>query len=233
MKKCLAIFLSFIFFVAFSACTKGVESCPAADSVHGTETSSSEEEASDKVITSDMLSQSVYAALQADWDEWNAKDDMQKAISSRMPGHIYWSFDTWKECEEFLGFELFNPLEDSEFEKGTYVGMPEGFNDASRFYVSVYGTKEGEVEWIMVDSGYRDGDNRITVNAHIYPDVPQKDIGEQMITEDSGERYVATSKTVVLGPVVYGIRVIGDAEEWDAVRATLKKVLPYFEEKEQ
>ena len=232
MKKCLAIFLSFIFFVAFSACTKGVESCPATDPVPGAETVSSKE-TSDNIITSDMLSQTVYAVLQADWDEWNAKDDMQKAISSRMPGHIYRSFDTWAECEEFLGFELFNPLEDSEFDKGSYVGMPEGFNDASRFYVSFGGTREGKVEWISVDSGYRDGDIRITVNAHIYPDVPQKDIGEQMITEDSGERYVATSKTVVQGPVVYGIRVIGDAGEWDAVRATLKKVLPYFEEKEQ
>ena len=231
MKRILLVSISMFFLMILSAC-KGVEFYPAADPVPGAETVSSEE-TPDNMITSDMLSQTVYAVLQADWDEWNAKDDMQKAISSRMPGHIYWSFDTWTECEEFLGFELFNPLEDSEFDKGSYVGMPEGFNDASRFYVSFGGTKEGKVEWISVDSGYRDGDIRITVNAHIYPDVPQKDIGEQMITEDSGERYVATSKTVVLGPVVYGIRVIGDAGEWDAVRATLKKVLPYFEEKEQ
>lgn len=217
--------------MALSGC-KGVESCPAADPTLGAESSSSEEENSDNMITSSMISQSIYAALQADWDVWSAKDDMQKMLSSHLPGHIYMSFDTWAECEEFLGFELFNPLEDSEFEKGTFVGMPEGFNDASRFYVSVCGTKEGEVEWIFVDSGYRDGNVRITVNAHIYPDTPQKNIGEQMITEDSGERYVATSKTVVLGPVCYNIRVIGETNQWEEVRATLKKVLPYFEEKE-
>jgi len=232
MKRFLLVAISLFFLAALSGC-KGVESCPGLEPTRGAEASSSGEENSGNRITSDMLSQSIFAALQADWDVWDAKDDMEKAISSRMPGHINKGFDTWAECEEFLGFELFNPLENSEFEKGSYVGMQEGFNGASRFYVSVSGTKEGEVEWIMVDSGYRDGDIRITVNAHIYPDVPQKDIGEQMITEDSGERYVATSKTVVLGPVVYGIRVIGDAGEWDAVRATLKKVLPYFEEKEQ
>lgn len=232
MKRFLLVAISLFFLAALSGC-KGVESCPGLESTCGAEASSSGEENSGNMITSDMLSQSIYAALQADWDVWDAKDDMEKALSSRMPGHIYKGLDTWAECEKFLGFELFNPLENSEFEKGSYVGMQEGFYGASRFYVSVSGTKEGEVEWIMVDSGYRDGDIRITVNAHIYPDAPQKDIGEQVVTEDSGERYVATSKTVVLGPVVYGIRVIGDAGEWDAVRSTLKKVLPYFEEKEQ
>lgn len=215
MKKFLLIFLSLILIASLSGCIKGVESCPAA---------------SDNMITSDMLSQNVYDALQADWDEWNAKDEMERMLSSHMPGNIYREFDTWVECEEFLGFELFNPLEAGEFEKGTFVGMPEGFHDASRFYVSVYGTKEGTVEWIFVDSGYRDGDVRITVSAHIYPDAPQKNIGEQMITEDSGEQYVATSKTVVLGPVVYNIRVIGEENQWKEVRATLKKVLPYFED---
>jgi len=230
MKRFLLLSMSMFFLAALSGCAKGVESCPAADPTLGAESSSSEEDNSDTRITSDMLSQSIYAALQSDWDAWNAKDDMQKAISSRMPGHIYKSFDTWAECEEFLGFELFNPLENSEFEKGSYVGMPEGFNDASRFYVSFGGTKEGAVEWIFVDSGYRDGDIRITVNAHIYPDTPQKNIGEQMISEDSGEHYVATSKTVVLGPVIYNIRVIGEENQWKEVRETLAKVLPYFEE---
>ena len=225
------IIFCMICIVMLSAC-KGSKSCPPADQAFGRELSSSEEENADNMITSDMLSQSVYAALQADWDAWNAKSEMERMISSRMPGHIYVRFDTWAECEEFLGFELLNPLEDSAFEKGTFGGMPVGFNESSRFYVSFGGTKEGEVQWISVDSGYRDGEIRITVNAHIYPDVPQKNIGEQMITEDSGERYVATSKTVALGPVVYNIRVIGEENRWKEVRETLKKVLPYFENRE-
>lgn len=223
MKRFLMVVLSIIFIAGFSGCAKGVESCPAADPAPGTAVS-------DNIISSDRISRSVYDALQADWDAWNAKSEMEQMISSRMPGHIYMSFDTWAECEEFLGFEVFNPLEDSEFEKGSYVGMPAGFNDASRFYVSVCGTKEGEVDWIFVDSGYRDGDVRITVNAHIYPDTPQENIGEQMITEDSGESYVATSKTVMLGPVCYNIRVIGAENQWKEVRETISKVLPYFEE---
>ena len=215
MKQRIFLIFFIIWMVVFCGCTKGVESCPAA---------------SDNMITSDMLSQNVYAALQADWDAWNAKSEMEQMISSRMPGHIYKSFDTWAECEEFLGFEVFNPLEDSEFEKGSYVGMPEGFNDASRFYVSFGGTKEGKVEWISVDSGYRDGDIRITVSMGIRPDKPLEIKGEPMITEDSGERYVATSKVVAIGPVSYNIRVVGEENRWKEVRETLSKVLPYFED---
>lgn len=229
MKKYLAIFVSLVLVAALSGC-RGEKSC--GDTIGAEQSNAGESvgEASDNVITSDMLSQSIYDALQAEWSAWNAKDEMQKMISSHLPGHIYKGFNTWAECEAFLGFELSNPLEDSEFEKGSYVGMPEGSNGASRFYVSVYGTNEGEVEWIFVDSGYLDGDVRITVNAHIYPDKPLETVGEQMITEDSGENYVAASKTVVLGPVTYNIRVIGEPNQWEEVRATLKKVLPYFEE---
>lgn len=83
---------------------------------------------------------------------------MQKLISSHLPGICYKRFDDWAECEKFLGFEVFNPL------------------------------------------------------------------------EDSGEQYVATEALLARGPITYNIRVIGDKNEWDAVRATLEKVLPYFME---
>ena len=231
MKRVLTVFLYFVLVAALSGC-RGEKACGDTIGAEQSGTGENAGEASDGMITSDMLSQSIYDALQADWDAWNAKDDMQKALSSRMPGHIYKGFDTWAECEKFLGFELSNPLEDSEFEKGSYVGMPEGSKGASRFYISVCGTQEGEAEWIFVDSGYLDGEVRITVNTHIYPDKPQETAGEQMIAEDSGENYVAASKTVVLGPVIYNIRVIGEPNQWKEVRETLSKVLPYFESEE-
>jgi len=177
-----------------------------------------------------MLSQSIYTALEKEWSAWNAKDEMQKLVSSHLPGICYRQFDTWTECEDFLGFEVFNPLEDSEFEKASYIGMPLKFNDASRFYVNFYGPDADKVEWLDVQSGYRDGEVRINVNAQISPDVAKKDSEPQepLITEDSGEQYVATEALLTLGPVTYNIRVIGGKGEWDAVRKTLEKVLPYF-----
>ena len=237
MKKYCILIVILTFIVCLIGCAKGVESCPSAESLSGAaapdEAENSIEDSSQNIISSDMLGQGIYDALEAEWTAWNAKDDFQKAISSHMPGYVYKKFDTWAECEEFLGFELFHPLENSEFEKGSYVGMPEGFNEASRFYVSFYGTEDGKVERISVESGYRDGDIRITVRASVRPDEPLELAGEQMITEDSGEHYVAASKLMVIGPVTYNIRVIGEANQWDEVRATLQKVLPYFTESEE
>ena len=186
---------------------------------------------SDNMISSKMLSHDIYDALQAEWSAWNAKDDFQKAVSSKMPGHVYKQFNTWAECEKFVGFELFNPLENSEFEKGSYVGMPVGFNDASRFYVSFYGESPENVNWIHVESGYRDGDVRITVNTQIFPDTPKEnlDMQESVITADSGERYVAMEAVLVHESLTYNIRVIGSSNQWEKVRETMKKVLPYFD----
>lgn len=188
-------------------------------------------ESSQNMIFSDMFSQSIYAALQAEWSAWNTKDDMQKAVSSHLPGHIYKQFDTWAECEEFVGTPIFNPLEDSEFEKGSYVGMPEGANDASRFYISLYGESPEKVNWIHVQSGYRDKEVGITINAKVFPYVATEttDAEEPLITEDSGERYVAAEALFVRESVTYTIRAVGGKGEWNAVRKTLSKVLPYFD----
>lgn len=231
MKRFLFLILSMICVVSLLGCTKGVESCPNAKTMPRAE-AAKKEETSTEIISSDMLGQGVYDALRADWDAWNAKDDLQKALSSHMPGHCYMQFEDWTECEAFVGFELFNPLEESEFEKGTFVGMPEGFNEAPRFYVSFYGTTEGQVEWIHVESGYRDGDIRITVDARISVDTPKENMdgAEPLITEDSGERYVATTAVLVRGPITYHVRVIGETNKWEEVRATLDKVLPCFTE---
>lgn len=228
--KNLIVFLSFILIISLAGCVKGVESCPAAETTPGAETIQEEDAAN--LISSAQLSPAVYDALRAEWSAWNAKDEMQKLVSSHLPGNIYKQFETWAECETFLGFELFNPLENSEFEKGSYVGMPLGANGASRFYVNLYGSNEGQVQWIYVQSGYRDGEIRIDVNAQIFPDVVKGNVDNQepLITEDSGERYVATEALLARGPVTYSIRVIGGKGEWDAVRATLEKVLPYFME---
>ena len=189
------------------------------------------EEVSSEMISSDELGSGIYNALEKEWAAWNEKSEEQKMFSSHLPGHCYRQFDDWTECEEFLGFCIPNPLESSEWlEKGTYVGMPLGFADASRFYVSFYGTQEGQIEWIHVDSGYRDGEIRVTVNAQVEVDKPAEtaDAVEPLITEDSGERYVARETLVVQGPVTYSIRVIGEPGMLSKVQETMEKVLPYF-----
>lgn len=228
MKRLLILIFLLLGTTGFSCCAKGVESCPEAESTPKADEPAGEE-ASENMISSDLLSQEVYDVLRAEWDAWNAKSKEEKMFSSHMPGYCYAQFETWEECEAFLGFEVWNPLEDSEFEKGSYVGMPVGYNEAPRFYVSFYGTEDYKIDRIHVESGYRDGDVRITVNADVRLDVQEEgQLKEPAITEDSGEQYVATTALWMEGPITYSIRVIGEPIRQTQVRETLEKVLPYF-----
>ena len=187
-------------------------------------------------ISSDMLSQDIFDTLREEWDAWEAKDEFQRMVSSHIPGLCYKGFETLAECEEFLGFSISNPLEDSDWlEKGTYVGMPIGYEDASRFYVNFYGTMDGIVEWIRLESGYRVGEIRITMDTQIEIDAATESVEdiEPLITEDSGEQYVASTAVLVQGAKTYSIRVIGKPGMRSEVQKILDQVLACFERKEQ
>lgn len=232
MKKIRMVILGVLVMVALPGCSDKISGATEGLKV----TEAAKEGVSLKIITSDMLGQGIYEALEKEWAAWDAKDEMQKLISSHMPGFCYKSFGTWEECEAFLGFDVFNPLEESDWpEKATYVGMPEGYNDAPRFHVSFYGTRDDKVEWISVESGYRSGEIRITVNAQVVVDSPVENSvdNEPIITEDSGERYVASTAVLPHGPITYNIRVIGEPGMQNGVRKTLEQVLPCFEDSEE
>ena len=122
-------------------------------------------------ISAEMLAQDVYDALQEEWDSYDSLSPGQKMLSSHLPGAFYEDFSDWVACEEFLGMSIPNPLEEAAWlAHGTYVGMPEGFQDAPNVRVSLYGTREGHVEWLSVESGYLDGEIRVTLDAMLYSD---------------------------------------------------------------
>lgn len=200
-------------------------------------------------ISSDMLAQGVYDTLQNEWTSFDALSREQKMLSSHIPGTCQKDFDEWVECEEFIGFSILNPLESSSWlEKGTYVGMPVGFNDAPRVQASWYGTRDGHVEWISIQSGYRDGQIRIVLDAKLYGDPPEekssdsgwstelerldylanKDGNSPLITEDIGELYVASTAYIAQGHVLYSIRVIGEPDKQNEVQETLEQILTLF-----
>ncbi len=184
-----------------------------------------------EIISSELLGQGIYEALQEEWDAWDALSEEQKRFSSHMPGYCYIGFDDWTECEEFLGFHVFNPLENNSWlEKGSYVGMPTGYRETPRFNVSFYGTSEGQIQWIHVDSGYRSGEIRITVNAQVFIDsLPEESENEEpLITKDSGERYTASTAVLTRGPITYSIRVIGEPGMQETVTEMLEEVLSEF-----
>lgn len=202
------------------------------------------------LISADMLAQDIYDMLQEEWDSYDSLNTEQRMLYSCLPGNCYADFSDWAACEEFLGMSVPNPLEETAWlEHGTYVGMPEGFQDAPNVQVSLYGTREGHVEWLSVQSGYRDGEVRITLEAMLYSDPAEEkstdsgwsvelvrqfylaNVGDDpvLITEDSGERYVSYTACLAQGHVLYRISVIGMPDLQDHVQETLENVLSEFE----
>ena len=198
----------------------------------------------------DGFSQELHQATQEDWLSFQALSKEEQLASSKMPGSCSREFDDWAEVEKFVGISIPNPLEGLEtLEKGCWAGTPVGYNGASRFYVTWYGTQDGHVQWLQIDSGYRRGDVRVCVNAALYSDPPggsdleaassigqrrllylsQCPNGETVITEDSGEEYEACTGTLARSSVLYSIRVIGQRGTADALLELLNELLPYFE----
>ena len=197
-----------------------------------------------------MLAQDVYDALQEEWDSYDSLSTEQKMLSSHLPGAFYEGFSDWTACEEFLGMSVPNPLEETAWlDHGTYVGMPEGFQDAPNVRVSLYGTREGHVEWLSVESGYRDNEIRVTMDAMLYGNpaegistdsgwsvelerqsyIANVDDDPVLITADSGEQYVSHTAYLVQGHVLYRVSVIGDLNLQEHVQETLENVLSEFE----
>lgn len=203
-----------------------------------------------ELISADMLAQTVYDALQEEWDSYNDLSTEHRMLFSRIPGTCYEDFSDWEACEEFLGMPVPNPLEDAAWlEQGTYAGMPEGFLDAPHVKASLYGTREGHVEWLSIQSGYRAREIRITLESMLYSDPAEEkspdsgwsvELARQfyltnvnddsaVITEDSGEQFVSRTAYLVQGHVLYRARVTGTPDQEGHIQETLEIVLSEFE----
>ena len=176
----------------------------------------------------EALAQGVRDALQEDWAAFDALSEEQKLASSHTPGYCLQDFEDWADCEAFLGLTLPNPLEGrAELEAATCVGMPEGYMDAPHVQASWYGTQDGEVEWLSVQSGYRLGQLRVILTAVLSADPA----GEQPLTEtDSGDRYTAATAGLTQGAIQYTLRVIGEPAMETEVQTALEKLLTCFDE---
>lgn len=200
-------------------------------------------------FSDDMLSQEVYDALAQEWEAYDQLSEEGRLLSSHIPGSCDADFEDWASCEEFLGLSIPNPLEDSDWlEKGTYVGMPEGFREAPRIRASWYGSWNGHVEWLSVQSGYQSGALRITLDAMLYGDSPigkpadsgwsvelarQSYLADQtgdapLIVKEEGEQYVSLTAYFVQGYALYRLDVIGTPDVQGELQETLERALEYF-----
>lgn len=97
-------------------------------------------------------------------------------LMSTMPGYWFGTFDSWTECEDFVGFPLRNPLEEAELlEMANYAAIPrdaETLDENRRRHcaVTLNGSATGELQSVQVDAGYLMGEIRIQMSVYLYPE---------------------------------------------------------------
>ena len=174
------------------------------------------------------FSPELQQALLDDWIAYESMSARQKLLSSTTPGSCAREFDDWTAVEQFVGMTIPNPLDGLDsLENGNWAAAPEGYNGASRYFITWYGTRDGTVQWVQIQSGYRRGELRVTVTAKIKP---ESHFSDPIITADSGAEYEARTAELTRGCVQYTIRVMGDPGTGDALTALLEELLPYYEE---
>ena len=84
-------------------------------------------------IPAEGFSQGVYDALEENWTAWEAVDELERMLSSTLPGHCAQEFDSWAQCADFLGPSIPDPAADCGWlEEATYADMPLEASDAPR-----------------------------------------------------------------------------------------------------
>lgn len=105
--------------------------------------------------------------------EWKTFDSMtreQQLVSSKLWGVVGIQTDTWNECEEAIGFTVYNPLESLNWlNKTGYFGMestdPSTLAKHVQATVNAAQTTGRKLSEINVTAGYNTGSVRVTLRA--------------------------------------------------------------------
>ena len=202
-----------------------------------TEMISGEKESSYRVEallpTTDLSSvgQPLADKISQEWDEFDSMTKEQQRTSSKLWGVVDIQTDTWEDCEEAIGFTLYNTLETLDWlSKTGYFGMESVDSHAPTAHVQVTANasqtadrKPGEVSAI---AGYKDDDVRITLAATVSSSTESFTTGSVYTGYATYEQNTVTtgSGTTVLIVTVNGTNNIGyyDGDYFDSTAYWVK-----------
>ena len=124
------------------------------------------------VIPLENFSDEVASAI----EDISQKTAEQAPYLSSSPGYWFRTFDSWADCEDFVGFPLENPLEETRLlETANYFAIPldaETLDEESQRHcaVALYGNPKGKLQYVTVDTGYLMGPIRIQMTVSLYPE---------------------------------------------------------------
>ena len=197
----------------------------------------------------------LYRGLAENWEEWNAKDRMEKALSSTIPGHCRYNTDTWAACEEVIGFAFDNPLESCDWlEIADYMGIsldtPVSIGERKHTEITWHGSSGEDIFEVHVTSGYRYGEMRVTLKITVDRDeeglyetgsywnenvifeiedytMKNKNTA-QLVTVLGAQRYTATHAYFVQDGMLYSMQVTGGLGQEKELRAAMERILNEF-----
>lgn len=183
--------------------------------------------------TTDLSSvgQPLADKISQEWDEFDSMTKEQQRTSSKLWGVVDIQTDTGDDCEEAIGFALYNPLETLDWlSKTGYFGMESVDSHAPTAHVQVTANtaqtadrKPGEVSAI---AGYKDDDVRITLAATVSSSTESFSTGSVYTGYATYEQNTVTtgSGTTVLIVTVNGTNNIGyyDGDYFDSTAYWVK-----------
>lgn len=169
--------------------------------------------------------------LSQEWDEFDSMTKEQQCTSSKLWGVVDIQTDTWDDCEEAIGFTLYNPLETLDWlNKTGYFGMEHVDSQTPIAHVQVTAnasqTADRKLGEVSVIAGYKDGDVRITLTETVSSSTESFTIGSVYTGYATYEQDTVTtgSGIVVLIMTVNGTNNIGyyDGDYFDSTAYWVK-----------
>lgn len=162
------------------------------------------------------VGQPLAEKLSQEWDEFDSMTKEQQCTSSKLWGVVDIQTDTWDDCEEAIGFTLYNPLETLDWlNKTGYFGMEHVDSQTPTAHVQATAnasqTADRKLGEVSVIAGYKDGDVRITLTETVSSSTESFTIGSVYTGYATYEQDTVTtgSGIVVLIMAVNGTNNIG------------------------
>ena len=177
------------------------------------------------------VSQPIAEKLSQEWDEFDSMTKEQQCTSSKLWGVVDIQTDTWDDCEEAIGFTLYNPLETLDWlNKTGYFGMEHVDSQTPTAHVQATAnasqTADRKLGEVSVIAGYKDGDVRITLTETVSSSTESFTIGSVYTGYATYEQDTVTtgSGIVVLIMTVNGTNNIGyyDGDYFDSTAYWVK-----------
>lgn len=177
------------------------------------------------------VGQSLADKLSQEWDEFDSMTKEQQRTSSKLWGVVDIQTDTWDDCEEAIGFTLYNPLETLDWlNKTGYFGMEHVDSQTPTAHVQATAnasqTADRKLGEVSVIAGYKDGDVRITLTETVSSSTESFTIGSVYTGYATYEQDTVTtgSGIVVLIMTVNGTNNIGyyDGDYFDSTAYWVK-----------